>query len=161
MTVENESLQLEAQNLQKTYSGRTVVKDVSLTVTQGEVVGLLGPNGAGKTTSFYMIVGLVRADQGQIFLSGKDLTSYPIHKRALMGVGYLPQEASVFRDLTVEMNIQAVLENRKLPSSKRRSLLEALLDDFGLQHIPLRCDAQKHISGNLVAFIVILQVKSL
>lgn len=131
----NNQLQLEAQHLQKTYSGRTVVKDVSLSVTQGEVVGLLGPNGAGKTTSFYMIVGLVRADKGQIFLSGKELTSYPIHKRALMGVGYLPQEASVFRDLTVEMNIQAVLENRKLPSSKRRSLLEALLDDFGLQHI--------------------------
>jgi lipopolysaccharide export system ATP-binding protein len=126
---------LEARNLRKTYSGRTVVKDVSLRVEQGEIVGLLGPNGAGKTTSFYMIVGLVKADEGDIELSGTDLTEFPIHVRALRGVGYLPQEASVFRDLTVEDNIYAVLENRKLPRVKRHNLLESLLDDFGLQHI--------------------------
>jgi lipopolysaccharide export system ATP-binding protein len=126
---------LEAKNLRKTYSGRTVVKDVSLRVEQGEVVGLLGPNGAGKTTSFYMIVGLVKADQGEIEMSGVDLTEFPIHIRALKGVGYLPQEASVFRDLTVEENIYAVLENRKLPRVKRHNLLESLLDDFGLGHI--------------------------
>jgi lipopolysaccharide export system ATP-binding protein len=126
---------LEAKNLRKTYSGRTVVKDVSLRVEQGEIVGLLGPNGAGKTTSFYMIVGLVKADEGDIELSGTDLTEFPIHIRALKGVGYLPQEASVFRDLTVEDNIYAVLENRKLPRVKRHNLLESLLNDFGLQHI--------------------------
>jgi lipopolysaccharide export system ATP-binding protein len=126
---------LEAKNLQKTYSGRTVVKDVSLDVEQGEVVGLLGPNGAGKTTSFYMIVGLVKADKGGITLSGKDLTLDPIHKRALSGVGYLPQEASVFRDLTVEANIYAVLENRLLPKAKKKTLLNSLIKDFGLDHI--------------------------
>jgi len=126
---------LEARNLRKTYSGRTVVKDVSLRVEQGEIVGLLGPNGAGKTTSFYMIVGLVKADQGEIEMSGVDLTEFPIHIRALKGVGYLPQEASVFRDLTVEENIYAVLENRKLPRVKRHNLLESLLEDFGLGHI--------------------------
>ncbi|EQC52433.1 LPS export ABC transporter ATP-binding protein [Bacteriovorax sp. DB6_IX] len=126
---------LEAKNLQKTYSGRTVVKDVSLDVEQGEVVGLLGPNGAGKTTSFYMIVGLVKADKGGITLSGKDLTLDPIHKRALKGVGYLPQEASVFRDLTVEANIYAVLENRLLPKAKKKTLLNSLIKDFGLDHI--------------------------
>lgn len=126
---------LKASNLKKTYSGRTVVKDVSLEVRQGEVVGLLGPNGAGKTTSFYMIVGLVKADAGLITLSGEDLTNDPIHKRALKGVGYLPQEASVFRDLTVEANIYAVLENRSLPVAKRKSLLNSLISDFGLDHI--------------------------
>ncbi|EQC45336.1 LPS export ABC transporter ATP-binding protein [Bacteriovorax sp. Seq25_V] len=126
---------LKAENLQKIYGGRTVVKDVSLEVTQGEVVGLLGPNGAGKTTSFYMIVGLVKADRGSITLSGVDLTEDPIHKRALKGVGYLPQEASVFRDLSVEANIFAVLENRLLPKAKKKNLLESLISDFGLGHI--------------------------
>jgi len=126
---------LEAKNLKKTYGGRTVVKDVSLKVTQGEVVGLLGPNGAGKTTSFYMMVGLVKADEGTIEISGTDLTSFPIHIRALQGVGYLPQEASVFRDLSVEANIYAVLENRELPRVKKRNLLDALISDFGLDHI--------------------------
>ena len=126
---------LKAQHLKKTYGGRTVVKDVSLEVSQGEVVGLLGPNGAGKTTSFYMMVGLVKADEGSIELSGTDLTSFPIHIRALKGVGYLPQEASVFRDLTVEANIYAVLENRELPNVKKRNLLNSLISDFGLDHI--------------------------
>lgn len=126
---------LEATHLKKTYSGVTVVKDVSLTVDQGEVVGLLGPNGAGKTTSFYMIVGLVKADLGKITLDNIDITDYPIHLRALRGVGYLPQEASVFRDLSVEANIYAVLENRDIPKIKRKTLLEGLIKDFGLNHI--------------------------
>jgi lipopolysaccharide export system ATP-binding protein len=126
---------LRAQHLKKTYGGRTVVKDVSLEVSQGEIVGLLGPNGAGKTTSFYMMVGLVKADEGTIEISGTDLTSFPIHIRALKGVGYLPQEASVFRDLTVETNIYAVLENRDLPRVKKRNLLNSLITDFGLEHI--------------------------
>jgi lipopolysaccharide export system ATP-binding protein len=126
---------LEATHLKKTYSGRTVVKDVSVRVEQGEIVGLLGPNGAGKTTSFYMIVGLVRADEGKIELSGEDITEFPIHIRALSGVGYLPQEASVFRDLSVEENIYSVLENRKLPKAKQKNLLNNLIADFGLGHI--------------------------
>lgn len=126
---------LEAQHLKKTYSGRTVVKDVSLQVRQGEVVGLLGPNGAGKTTSFYMIVGLVKADEGMIRMDTETLTELPIHERAIRGVGYLPQEASVFRDLTVEENIYSVLENRRLPIVKKKSLLDALISDFGLDHI--------------------------
>ena len=126
---------LRATNLKKTYGGRMVVKGVSLEVHQGEVVGLLGPNGAGKTTSFYMMVGLVKADEGGIELSGEELTKFPIHIRALKGVGYLPQEASVFRDLTVEANIYAVLENRTLPTTKKRNLLNSLIEDFGLDHI--------------------------
>ncbi len=126
---------LEAKNLLKSYGGRSVVKGVSLKVSQGEVVGLLGPNGAGKTTSFYMMVGLVKADEGSIEISGMDLTPFPIHIRALKGVGYLPQEASVFRDLSVEANIFAVLENRELPRVKKRNLLNALISDFGLDHI--------------------------
>ncbi len=130
-----EAVQLEAKNLHKSYGGREVVKDVSLTVSQGEIVGLLGPNGAGKTTSFYMMVGLVKANIGNISLAGEDLTEMPIHKRALLGVGYLPQEASIFRDLTVEANIYSVIENRNLPTVKRRTLLEALIADFGLDHV--------------------------
>lgn len=126
---------LEAKKLKKTYSGRTVVKDVCLKVAQGEVVGLLGPNGAGKTTSFYMMVGLVKADFGEIFLSNTNITENPIHIRALKGVGYLPQEASVFRDLTVEENIYAVLENRALTKGRRQTILERLIKDFGLGHI--------------------------
>jgi len=126
---------LEATGLKKGYGGRQVVKDVSVKVSQGEVVGLLGPNGAGKTTSFYMIVGLVRADQGKITLSGEDVTTQPIHLRALNGLGYLPQEASIFRDLSVEVNIFSVLENRKLPKIKKRTLLDSLINDFGLGHI--------------------------
>lgn len=126
---------LRAEHLQKSYGGRMVVKDVSIDVFRGEVVGLLGPNGAGKTTSFYMIVGLVKADSGSITLSGEDLTDFPIHNRALRGVGYLPQEASVFRDLSVEANIYAVLENRELPKTKKKNLLNSLIQDFGLGHI--------------------------
>lgn len=126
---------LEAKSLKKSYSGVNVVKDVSLWVDQGEVVGLLGPNGAGKTTSFYMIVGLVKADLGSIHLNNVDITDRPIHVRALNGVGYLPQEASVFRDLNVEENIYAVLENRDIPKIKMGTLLDTLIKDFGLDHI--------------------------
>lgn len=127
--------ELVARNIKKTYSGRTVVKDVSLDVSQGEIVGLLGPNGAGKTTSFYMIVGLVKADQGNIFLNEEKLTDDPLHKRAMKGIGYLPQEASVFRDLSVEENIEAVLENRDLPTQEQKNLLESLIRDFKLSHV--------------------------
>jgi lipopolysaccharide export system ATP-binding protein len=126
---------LTAKNLKKSYGGRTVVDGVGLTVTQGEVVGLLGPNGAGKTTSFYMMVGLVKADEGSITLGDEDVTTFPIHIRALKGIGYLPQEASVFRDLSVEANIFSVLENRNLPTNKRKNLLDSLIKDFGLGHI--------------------------
>lgn len=130
-----EHIKLEAKNLKKTYGPRTVVKNVSLHVSQGEIVGLLGPNGAGKTTTFYMIVGLVRADEGKIQLDEEDVTAEPIHVRALNGVGYLPQEASVFRDLTIEENIMAVLENRPLSRSERVSMMESLIQDFKLNHV--------------------------
>lgn len=126
---------LEAHNLCKAYGGRKVVNGVGLSVAQGEIVGLLGPNGAGKTTSFYMIVGLIKADKGNIKVMGEDITLDPIHIRALKGVGYLPQEASVFRDLSVEANIYAVLENRSLPRAKKKTLLNDLIKDFGLGHI--------------------------
>lgn len=130
-----EHIKLEAFNLKKTYGGRTVVKDVNLSVSQGEIVGLLGPNGAGKTTSFYMMVGLVKADEGRITLNDLDITEQPIHKRALKGIGYLPQEASVFRDLSIEENITAVLENRDLSGRERKELMESLIQDFKLDHV--------------------------
>ncbi len=130
-----EQIKLEAFNLKKTYAGRNVVKDVTISVGQGEVVGLLGPNGAGKTTSFYMMVGLVKADSGRITLDDKDVTEQPIHKRALNGIGYLPQEASVFRDLSIEENIMAVLENRDLSRRERLDLMETLIQDFKLNHV--------------------------
>ena len=130
-----ETSYLEATGLKKTYGKRTVVKDVALKVGQGEVVGLLGPNGAGKTTSFYMMVGLIKADAGKITLDGDDITDFPIHLRALQGVGYLPQEASVFRDISVEGNIYAVLENRDLSRTRRHEILESLIKEFGLDHI--------------------------
>lgn len=126
---------LSATHLKKTYASRTVVDDVGLEVSRGEIVGLLGPNGAGKTTSFYMMVGLIRADQGNIFLGEEDLTLDPIHVRAAKGVGYLPQEASIFRELSVEANIYSVLENRKIPKLKKRNLLNSLIQEFGLDHI--------------------------
>jgi lipopolysaccharide export system ATP-binding protein len=127
---------LLAQHLAKQYKSRLVVKDVSLSVTCGEVVGLLGPNGAGKTTSFYMIVGLIACDQGTIFLGGKDVTRYPMHKRAQMGVGYLPQEASVFRKLTVADNIMAILEVQKhLTKAQRTQRLNSLLEELHIEHL--------------------------
>ena len=133
--------QLQANGLRKAYGKRPVVKDVSLTVNSGEVVGLLGPNGAGKTTSFYMIVGLIRADAGQITLDGQAIEGLPIHRRAKLGLGYLPQEASIFRKLTVEQNIRAVLElqsneqGQKLSETEINSRLDALLADLHVEHL--------------------------
>nr|WP_305071368.1 LPS export ABC transporter ATP-binding protein [Prolixibacter sp. SD074] len=128
-------MKLRAENIVKKYRKRTVVKGVSIDVQQGEIVGLLGPNGAGKTTSFYMIVGLIRANGGRIFLDEKDITSYPVYRRAQLGIGYLAQEASVFRQLSVEDNIKAVLEMTKFPKEYQKEQLESLLDEFGLQRI--------------------------
>jgi lipopolysaccharide export system ATP-binding protein len=119
--------------LQKSYKGRTVVNNVSVTVKQGEIVGLLGPNGAGKTTTFYMVVGLIKPDEGAVFLNEEDITKLPMYKRAQMGIGYLPQEASVFRSLSVEDNILAVLEMTTLSKEERLLKLESLLDEFNLQ----------------------------
>ncbi|HNZ42116.1 MAG TPA: LPS export ABC transporter ATP-binding protein [Bacteroidales bacterium] len=126
---------LRTDNLIKKYRSRTVVKNVSLEVKQGEIVGLLGPNGAGKTTSFYMIVGLIKPNEGRVFLEDIDITDEPMYKRAQKGIGYLPQEASVFRGLSVEDNIMAVLEFTKLTKSQQKQRLEELLDEFGLQHV--------------------------
>jgi len=127
---------LVAENLKKRYRRREVVQDVSMSVNRGEVVGLLGPNGAGKTTSFYMIVGLVPADGGKITLNGQDLTKLPVHSRARLGLGYLPQEASVFRKLTVEDNILAILETRaELTRAERQKRLEELLEELHIRHI--------------------------
>lgn len=127
---------LKAQNLAKSYKSRQVVKDVSLTVKTGQVVGLLGPNGAGKTTTFYMVVGLVKSDKGHIFIDDDDLTADPMHLRARKGIGYLPQEASIFRKLTVHDNIMAVLQTRKeLNSDEREAQLEHLLEEFHITHI--------------------------
>ena len=127
--------ELQAENLVKHYKARTVVKDATMSVCSGEVVGLLGPNGAGKTTSFYMMVGLVKADEGRIFLDGKDITNMPLHARAQLGIGYLPQEASVFRKLTVEDNIMAILEAQKLSREKRDEQLQMLLEELQIEHI--------------------------
>ena len=134
-----------ARELRKIYGSRTVVKEVSLDVNRGEVVGLLGPNGAGKTTSFYMMVGLVKVDKGSIILNGEDVTKLPLHERARKGVGYLPQEASVFRELTVEENIYSVLEIRNIFKNEKKNALERLIKDFGLNHI--RKSKGRELSG--------------
>jgi len=127
---------LSVQDIAKRYKFREVVKNISLEISSGEVVGLLGPNGAGKTTAFYMIVGLVAADRGRILLDGKDLTALPMHKRASMGLGYLPQEASIFRKLTVEQNIMAILEARDdLDRGGREQELDQLLDELHVGHV--------------------------
>jgi lipopolysaccharide export system ATP-binding protein len=126
---------LEVVGLRKRYKTRTVVKDVSLTVNSGDVVGLLGPNGAGKTTSFYMMVGLTRLDDGKILLDGQDLSRMPIHRRALLGLSYLPQEASVFRKLTVAENIRAILELQPLSKADVEVHLEVLLTDLNIDHL--------------------------
>ena len=128
-------MKLKAENLIKSYKGRKVVKGISVEVNQGEIVGLLGPNGAGKTTSFYMIVGLIKPNGGKIFLEGTDITKYPMYKRAQHGIGYLAQEASVFRKLSVEDNILSVLQLTKLSKKAQREKMESLLDEFGLNHI--------------------------
>jgi lipopolysaccharide export system ATP-binding protein len=123
---------LQTRNLTKSYSGRTVVRDVSLTVASGEVVGLLGPNGAGKTTTFYLVVGLTAPDQGHVTLNGQDVTDDPMYLRARKGIGYLPQEPSVFRGLTVEQNIQAILETLGLSRAARRRRVRELLEELNL-----------------------------
>ena len=128
-------MKLHAENITKTYRGRKVVNDISVTVNQGEIVGLLGPNGAGKTTSFYMIVGLIKPLSGQIYLEDTDITKFPMYKRAQSGIGYLAQEASVFRKLTVEQNIKSVLELTKLSKQEQHDRTEGLLEEFGLNHI--------------------------
>jgi lipopolysaccharide export system ATP-binding protein len=126
---------LRSENLVKRYKKRTVVNHVSVSVAQGEIVGLLGPNGAGKTTSFYMIVGLVKCDEGDVFLDDKPITELPMYKRAQHGIGYLPQEASVFRKLTVEENIRSVMQMTKMSKAEQDHKLEELLDEFNLHHV--------------------------
>ena len=132
------SLTIHTRDLIKTYSSRTVVDHVSVEVKQGEIVGLLGPNGAGKTTTFYMVVGLIKPDEGEVYLNDVDITKLPMYKRAQMGIGYLPQEASVFRKLSVEDNIMAVLEMTNLTKQERREKQEQLLDEFNLHHVVAR-----------------------
>jgi lipopolysaccharide export system ATP-binding protein len=129
------NLTIHTKDLIKSYKGRTVVNHVSVNVEQGEIVGLLGPNGAGKTTTFYMVVGLIKPDEGDVFLNDLNITKLPMYKRAQMGIGYLPQEASVFRKLTVADNIMAVLEMTKLSKQERQYKLESLLDEFHLHHV--------------------------
>lgn len=128
-------MKLYTKEIKKTYKGRNVVKGVSIEVNQGEIVGLLGPNGAGKTTSFYMIVGLVKPDSGDVYLDEIDITSLPMYKRSQLGIGYLPQEISVFRKLSVEDNIMAILEMTDLSKQEREIRLEQLLNEFSLQHV--------------------------
>ena len=134
-TIPPEHQGLIAHNIGKSYKKRVVVRDVSLTVRRGESVGLLGPNGAGKTTSFYMIVGLIQPDMGSIMLDGIDVTLLPIYRRARLGVGYLPQEASIFRGLNVEQNILAILEIVEKNPEQRQMMLESLLNEFGISHL--------------------------
>ena len=126
---------LSAENIEKSYRGRKVVKGISISVEQGEIVGLLGPNGAGKTTSFYMIVGLIKPQAGRILLNDTEITSFPMYKRAQNGIGYLAQEASVFRKLSVEDNILSVLQLSKLSKTDQKEKMEGLLEEFGLTHI--------------------------
>ena len=128
-------ISLQATGVTKTYKGRKVVNDVNLIVGQGEVVGLLGPNGAGKTTTFYIIVGLTQPDTGSVLLDGQDITDLPMYLRAKNGISYLPQEASVFRKLTVEANVMAILETLPLSNKDRRDRLESLLEEFGIAHV--------------------------
>ncbi|MEY4604084.1 MAG: hypothetical protein RIT43_1376 [Bacteroidota bacterium] len=128
-------MKLHTSHIKKTYKGRDVVKGVSIEVNQGEIVGLLGPNGAGKTTSFYMIVGLVKPDEGTVYLDDTDITYYPMYRRSQLGIGYLPQEVSVFRKLSVEDNILAILEMTDLNKQERLERLEQLLEEFSLTHV--------------------------
>ena len=144
---------LEVRSIAKSYDNRTVLHDVSLHVERGEVVGLLGPNGAGKTTSFYSVMGLVRPDAGRIFLDGRDITHLPMYRRAILGLGYLPQETSIFRGLTVEQNIIAVLEVAEPDAEARRARLERLLDEFGLTS--LRASPAMSVRGYAFRFPLI------
>lgn len=129
------SVTIQTNNLVKKYGNRTVVDHVSFNVKQGEIVGLLGPNGAGKTTSFYQVVGLIKPDEGEVYFNDQNITSLPMYKRAQMGIGYLPQEASIFRKLSVEDNIAAILEMTKLSKQEQKEKLESLLDEFRLHHV--------------------------
>ena len=135
--MENESMVLRTEHLVKKYGKRTVVNDVSINVKQGEIVGLLGPNGAGKTTTFYMTTGLVTPNAGKIFLNDVEITKYPVYKRAQSGIGYLAQEASVFRKMTVEDNIRSVLEMTKFSRQYQKEKLETLISEFNLEHVRL------------------------
>lgn len=128
-------MELSTTEIKKAYSGRQVVKGVSVSVNQGEIVGLLGPNGAGKTTSFYMMVGLIKPDSGKVYLDGKDITKLPMYKRSKLGIGYLPQEVSVFRSLSVEDNILSILQMTKLSKKEQKDRLEELIEEFGLGHV--------------------------
>lgn len=128
-------MKLHTENLVKRYRSRVVVKEVSIEVNQGEIVGLLGPNGAGKTTSFYMIVGLIKPNDGKIFLNDREITKEPVYRRAQMGIGYLAQEASVFRQMTVEDNIRSILQLSKFSKTEQKDKLESLLEEFGLNRI--------------------------
>ncbi len=128
-------MKLSTDNLVKIYKGRRVVNNVSIEVNQGEIVGLLGPNGAGKTTSFYQIVGFIQPDEGAVYLDDQDITKVPMFRRAQLGIAYLPQEVSVFRKLTVEDNLKAILEMTKLSKREQEKKMENLLDEFGLQHV--------------------------
>lgn len=128
-------MKLRTEDIKKAYKGRQVVKGITVEVNQGEIIGLLGPNGAGKTTSFYMIVGLVKPDTGKVFLDNTDITKVPMYKRAKMGIGYLPQEVSVFRKLSVEDNIMSILQMTKLSKIEQKQRLEELLEEFSLGHV--------------------------
>jgi len=137
-------MELKTVNLEKSYRGRTVVNKVSIHLNQGEIVGLLGPNGAGKTTTFYMVTGMIAPDAGRIFLNNEDITNLPMHQRARRGIGYLPQEASVFRRLSVEDNIRAVLEHLPLSKTVQRDRCESLIHEFGLNQV-------RKTKGNLLS----------
>ncbi|MGB0390664.1 MAG: LPS export ABC transporter ATP-binding protein [Salibacteraceae bacterium] len=137
-------MKLFADNIVKKYKSRTVVKGVSVEVSQGEIVGLLGPNGAGKTTSFYMMVGLIKPNGGKVYLDSKDITKMPMYQRAQLGIGYLPQEASVFRKLSIEDNIMSILEMTKLSKTQQKAKLEELIDEFSLGHV-------RHNRGDLLS----------
>ena len=131
-------MHIETHNLVKEYDGRRVVNDVSINVEQGTVVGLLGPNGAGKTTTFYMIVGIEKPDSGEVLIDGREITHMPMHERAIAGIGYLPQEASIFRKMTVEDNIMAILEATELSAEKRLEKMNLLIAEFHVEHIRKR-----------------------
>ena len=135
---------LKAHEISKSYKGKKVVNKVSVKVSQGEIVGLLGPNGAGKTTSFYMIVGIIKPEEGEIYLDNEKISTYPMYKRAQSGIGYLAQEASVFRKLSVEENILSILEFSNLSKSKQKERTESLMEEFGLTHI-------RHSRGDLLS----------
>ena len=149
-------MKLYTEHIRKTYKGRPVVNGVSVEVKQGEIVGLLGPNGAGKTTSFYMMVGLVRPDAGSVFLDDVEITKLPMYKRAQMGIGYLPQEVSVFRKLSVEDNIMAILEMTSMSKEERSVKLEQLLEEFSLTHV--RKNLGNRLSGGEKRRTVVLNL---